>query len=107
MYFLLTIRLYLSLLVELLIECMSFLDNCIVKLGNAICRRLHKLAKLIPVPHQLCLIFVIWNIFTGADPGFQVRGAHLKQLHRAEGAAKMFGVFRVKNPDFNIIYMHI
>ena len=35
-----------------------------------------------------------------ADPGFQVRGAHLKELHRAEGGAKIFGVFRVKNHDF-------
>ena len=37
---------------------------------------------------------------TGADPGFQVRGAHLKKLRRAEGGAKIFGVFRVKNHDF-------
>ena len=42
---------------------------------------------------------------SGADPGFQVRGgggggAHLKKLHRAEGGAKIFGVFRVKNHDF-------
>ena len=37
---------------------------------------------------------------TGADPGFQVRGAHLKKLRRAEGGAKMFGVFRLKNHDF-------
>ena len=36
----------------------------------------------------------------GADPGFQVRGAHLKKLRRAEGGAKTFGVFRVKNHDF-------
>ena len=36
----------------------------------------------------------------GADPGFQVRGAHLKKLRRAEGGAKSFGVFRVKNHDF-------
>jgi hypothetical protein len=37
----------------------------------------------------------------GADPGFQVRGAHLKKkLHRAEGGAKFVGVFRVKNHDF-------
>ena len=41
----------------------------------------------------------------GADPGFQVRGgggggAHLKKLHRAEGGAKIVGVFRVKNHDF-------
>jgi len=36
---------------------------------------------------------------TGADPGFQVRGA-LKKSRRAEGGAKIFGVFRVKNHDF-------
>ena len=36
----------------------------------------------------------------GADPGFQVRGAHLKKLRRAEGGAKFFWVFRVKNHDF-------
>jgi hypothetical protein len=33
------------------------------------------------------------------DPGFQVRRAHLKKLRRAEGGAKIFGVFRVKNHD--------
>ena len=38
---------------------------------------------------------------TGADPGFQVRGgAHLKKLRRAEGGAKIVGVFCVKNHDF-------
>ena len=36
----------------------------------------------------------------GADPGFQVRRGALKKLCRAEGGAKMFGVFRVKNHDF-------
>jgi hypothetical protein len=36
----------------------------------------------------------------GADPGFQVRGGALKKLRRAEGGAKNFGVFRVKNHDF-------
>jgi len=39
-------------------------------------------------------------LYAGVDPGFQVRGAHLKKLRRAEGGAKMFGVFRVKNHDF-------
>ena len=36
--------------------------------------------------------------FAGADPGFQVRGggAHLKKLRRAEGGAKIVGLFRVK-----------
>ena len=33
-------------------------------------------------------------IIPGADPGFQVSGG------RAEGGAKMFGVFRWKNHDF-------
>jgi hypothetical protein len=40
------------------------------------------------------------NQYAGADPGFQVRGAHLKKLRRAEGGAKILGVFRVKNHDF-------
>ena len=31
---------------------------------------------------------------------FKLGGAHLKKLRRAEGGAKIFGVFRVKNPDF-------
>ena len=37
---------------------------------------------------------------SGADPGFQVRGAHFKKLCRAEGGAKILGVFRVKKHDF-------
>ena len=37
---------------------------------------------------------------SGADPGYQVRRAHLKKLRRAEGGANIFGVFRVKNHDF-------
>ena len=37
---------------------------------------------------------------SGADPGFQVRGAHLKKLRRAEEGTNIFGVFRVKNHDF-------
>ena len=40
-----------------------------------------------------------WVMFSGADPGFQVRGAHLKKLRLAEGDATIFGVFRVKNHD--------
>ena len=31
--------------------------------------------------------------YSGADPGFQVRGAHLKKLRRAEGGAKILGYF--------------
>ena len=37
---------------------------------------------------------------SGADPGFQARGAHLKKLRRAKGGAKILGVFRVKDHDF-------
>ena len=50
----------------------------------------------------IALLFVYLSISTvpGADPGFQVRGAHLKKLRRAEGGAKIVGVFRVKNHDF-------
>ena len=40
------------------------------------------------------------SVIAGTDPGFQVRGAHLKKLRRAEGGANIFGVFRVKNHDF-------
>ena len=54
-----------------------------------------------------CALKYLCNLFStcsGADPGFQVRGwgggAHLKKLRRAEGGAKIFGVFRVKNHDF-------
>ena len=39
--------------------------------------------------------------YTGADPGFQVRGYALKKLRRAQGGAKIVGVFRVKNHDFS------
>ena len=44
---------------------------------------------------------MLW--FTGADPGFQVRGGggvKYKKLCRAEGGAKIFGAFHVKNHDF-------
>ena len=46
------------------------------------------------------LIATTYRRAAGADPGFQVRGGALKKLHRAEGGAKNFGVFRVKNHDF-------
>ena len=36
----------------------------------------------------------------GRIQDFKLGGAHLKKLHRAEGGAKIFGVFRVKNHDF-------
>jgi hypothetical protein len=36
----------------------------------------------------------------GRIQDFKLGGAHLKKLRRAEGGAKNFGVFRVKNHDF-------
>jgi hypothetical protein len=44
-------------------------------------------------------------MFFADDPS--CRGAHLKKSRRAEGGAKNFGVFRVKNHDFtpkNLIF---
>ena len=58
---------------------------------------------------HLKLSFVRDKYIPGADPGFQVRGggAHLKKLRRAEGGAKILGVFRVINHNFtpkNLIF---
>ena len=39
---------------------------------------------------------------TGADPGFQVRGVHLKKLRRADGGTEIFLVFHVKNHNFTL-----
>jgi hypothetical protein len=36
----------------------------------------------------------------GRIQDFKLGGAYLKKLRRAEGGAKIFGVFRVKNHDF-------
>ena len=36
----------------------------------------------------------------GRIQDFKLGGAHLKKLRPAEGGAKIFGVFRVKNHDF-------
>ena len=43
----------------------------------------------------MTLIMYILRLMSGADPGFQVRGADLKKLRRADGGANIFGVFRV------------
>ena len=40
--------------------------------------------------------------FQGRIQDFKLRGEHLQKLRRAEGGAKMFGVFRVKNHDFTL-----
>ena len=39
-------------------------------------------------------------IAQGRIQDFKLGGVHLKKLRRAEGGAKFFGVFRVKNHDF-------
>ena len=49
---------------------------------------------------MVIFVFDILRCIPGMDPGFQVRGVHLKKLRRAEGGAKIVGVFRVKNHDF-------
>jgi hypothetical protein len=38
----------------------------------------------------------------GRIQDFKLGGAHLKKLRRAEGGAKIVGVFRVKNHDFTL-----
>ena len=50
------------------------------------------------------------NTFQGRIQDFKLGGAHLKKLRRAEGGAKIFGVFRVKNHDFtpkNLIFFQL
>jgi hypothetical protein len=50
-------------------------------------------------------IYCLFYFILCTDPGFQVRGGgpHLRKLRRAEGVAKIFGVFRVKNHDLTSI----
>ena len=36
----------------------------------------------------------------GRIQDFKLGGAHLKKMRRAEGGAKILGIFRVKNHDF-------
>ena len=45
--------------------------------------------------------FLLRHSYTGADPGFQVRGGGaLKIIAPSESMRENFGVFRVKNHDF-------
>jgi hypothetical protein len=46
------------------------------------------------------LVVIGTDCLQGRIQDFKLGGAHLKQLRRAEGGAKIFGVFRVKNHDF-------
>jgi hypothetical protein len=41
----------------------------------------------------------IGGMYQGRIRDFKLGGAHLKKLRRAEGGAKIVGVFRVKNHD--------
>jgi len=41
-----------------------------------------------------------YGLSQGRIQDFKLGGAYLKKLRRAEGGAKMFWVFRVKNHDF-------
>jgi hypothetical protein len=41
-----------------------------------------------------------WSTFQGRIQDFNLWGMHIKKLRRADGGAKIFGVFRVKNHDF-------
>ena len=50
----------------------------------------------------LLFIWVLTQSKPEADPGFQVRRAHLKKMRRAEGGAKIVRIFRVKNHDFTL-----
>ena len=45
-------------------------------------------------------VYGIVRPYQGLIQDFKLGGAHLKKLRRAEGGAKIFGVFRVKNHDF-------
>ena len=45
-------------------------------------------------------LFYCFHAIQGRIQDFKLGGAHLKKLRRAEGGAKVFGVFRVKNHDF-------
>jgi hypothetical protein len=44
--------------------------------------------------------YIMIRTIQGRIQDFKLGGAHLKKSRRAEGGAKMFGVFRVKNPHF-------
>ena len=71
-------------------------------------RKLYNLQDTWPAPLYDLLFYIAYMSHTGLSASTQGRiqdfklggGAHLKKLCRAEGGAKIFGVFRVKNHDF-------
>ena len=53
------------------------------------------------------IVSLLPNPLQGRIQDFKLGGVYLKKMHRAEGGAKIFGVFRVKNHDFmpkNLIF---
>ena len=54
----------------------------------------------ISVYHSVILLLPLFTTNQGRIQDFKLGGAHLKKLRRAEGGAKLFCVFRVKNHDF-------
>jgi hypothetical protein len=68
---------------------------------------LDRISKIIPRLSKTLLQYHIYTLLQyhiymqGRIQDFQLGGgAHLNKMHRAEGGAKNFGVFRVKNHDF-------
>jgi hypothetical protein len=60
------------------------------------------LNEIVYVVLRLFILIAKVLLFQGRIQDFKlgVGGAHLKYLRRSEVGAKLFGVFRVKNPDF-------
>ena len=54
------------------------------------------------VKSSIAFFFTTNSVIQGRVQDFKLEGggAHLKKSHRAEGGAKILGVFRVKNQDF-------
>ena len=49
---------------------------------------------------KVFLNYIVFIVGSRGGSGILRKGAHLKKMRRAEGGAKNFGVFRVKNHDF-------
>ena len=87
-------------------------EHTFILIGHAILQKIFRpcqtLSYIMTMQKRITLNITIKVNKSGTDPGFQVRGgAHLKKLRRAEGGAKIVGVFRVKNHDFtpkNLIF---
>ena len=54
-------------------------------------------------------VCISMDTYQGRIQDFKFKGAYLNKLRRAEGSAKMSGIFRVKNHDFmpkNLIFFN-